>query len=255
VISSDQRALSFIGLRPSAKLPVFNGPLECRFEHFDLYKGSKRGRYLNDGTMMDEEGNPVKEGQIPDTRAPWRSKDAPSNNMSTREFKSREFKPRESRSREEGPERGFAKFGKPANEERFSRKEKSERENKPRQDDRSERRRPEKQVIRPSTRIEERDEYLRPKIVKTDIDLEYPEVKITPAQEIAPEPAAEETRIPSKGNKFTEKRDYKLGGAKEQRPRITKPPKIEKTVPKINPESKPGQQVTKPPVNYDDLED
>ena len=47
VISSDQKALSFIGLRPSAKLPVFNGQLECRFVHYDLYKGSKRGRYMD----------------------------------------------------------------------------------------------------------------------------------------------------------------------------------------------------------------
>ena len=48
IISSDQRALGFIGLRPSAKLTVFNGPLECKYEHFDLYKGSKRGRYMDE---------------------------------------------------------------------------------------------------------------------------------------------------------------------------------------------------------------
>jgi putative N6-adenine-specific DNA methylase len=37
VISSDLRALKFIGLHPSKKIPVFNGPLECRFVRFGLY--------------------------------------------------------------------------------------------------------------------------------------------------------------------------------------------------------------------------
>ena len=37
VISSDLRALKFIGLHPSKKITVFNGPLECRFVRFSLY--------------------------------------------------------------------------------------------------------------------------------------------------------------------------------------------------------------------------
>ena len=37
VISSDLRALKFIGLHPSRKITVFNGPLECRFVRFELY--------------------------------------------------------------------------------------------------------------------------------------------------------------------------------------------------------------------------
>lgn len=37
VISSDIRALKFIGLHPSRKIPVFNGPLECRLFGFKLY--------------------------------------------------------------------------------------------------------------------------------------------------------------------------------------------------------------------------
>jgi putative N6-adenine-specific DNA methylase len=37
IISSDLRALKFIGLHPSKKLTVFNGPLECRFVRFSLY--------------------------------------------------------------------------------------------------------------------------------------------------------------------------------------------------------------------------
>jgi putative N6-adenine-specific DNA methylase len=37
VISSDLKALKFIGLHPSKKITIFNGPLECRFVRFDLY--------------------------------------------------------------------------------------------------------------------------------------------------------------------------------------------------------------------------
>ena len=42
IISSDLNALKFIGLRPSRKIPVFNGPLECRFYKFSIYSGSKK---------------------------------------------------------------------------------------------------------------------------------------------------------------------------------------------------------------------
>lgn len=41
VISSDMEAVKFIGLKPSAKFKVFNGPLECKFQGFKLYEGKK----------------------------------------------------------------------------------------------------------------------------------------------------------------------------------------------------------------------
>jgi putative N6-adenine-specific DNA methylase len=41
MISSDLATIKFIGLRPSRKIPVFNGPLECRFLKFDLFAGKK----------------------------------------------------------------------------------------------------------------------------------------------------------------------------------------------------------------------
>jgi putative N6-adenine-specific DNA methylase len=37
IISSDLKALKFIGLHPSKKITVFNGQLECRFVRFSLY--------------------------------------------------------------------------------------------------------------------------------------------------------------------------------------------------------------------------
>lgn len=45
IISSDMQALKFIGLRPSRKISVYNGPLDCRFLKFNIYKGSKKDQY------------------------------------------------------------------------------------------------------------------------------------------------------------------------------------------------------------------
>lgn len=41
LISGDLASVKFIGLRPSRKIPVFNGPLECRLLRFDLFEGKK----------------------------------------------------------------------------------------------------------------------------------------------------------------------------------------------------------------------
>lgn len=45
MISSDINALKFVGLKPSRKIPVFNGPLECRFVKFSMYGGSKKAKF------------------------------------------------------------------------------------------------------------------------------------------------------------------------------------------------------------------
>ena len=45
IISSNTEALKHIGLRPSKKMILFNGALECRFQKFDLFKG-KRNEHL-----------------------------------------------------------------------------------------------------------------------------------------------------------------------------------------------------------------
>jgi putative N6-adenine-specific DNA methylase len=45
IISSDMNALKFIGLKPTRKIPIFNGPLECRFMKFSIYEGSKKDKY------------------------------------------------------------------------------------------------------------------------------------------------------------------------------------------------------------------
>lgn len=43
LISSNRDALKHVGLRPSRKITLFNGALECSFQKFELYEGSKKG--------------------------------------------------------------------------------------------------------------------------------------------------------------------------------------------------------------------
>jgi len=45
IISSDLNALKFIGLKPTRKITIFNGPLECRYMKFGIYEGSKRTKF------------------------------------------------------------------------------------------------------------------------------------------------------------------------------------------------------------------
>ena len=42
IISSNLRALKLIGLRPSRKIKLYNGPLECKLQKYELYRGSKK---------------------------------------------------------------------------------------------------------------------------------------------------------------------------------------------------------------------
>ena len=42
LISSDLENLKFIGLRPSQKIKLMNGKLECSFRKFEVYEGSKK---------------------------------------------------------------------------------------------------------------------------------------------------------------------------------------------------------------------
>ncbi|HOT15943.1 MAG TPA: THUMP domain-containing protein [Bacteroidales bacterium] len=46
IISPDKEALKFIGLHPEKKVKLFNGPLECSFNKYTVYEGSKK-QYKN----------------------------------------------------------------------------------------------------------------------------------------------------------------------------------------------------------------
>lgn len=45
IITSNFEAAKFIGLRPSVRIPLFNGPIETKFIKFELYMGSKKDQY------------------------------------------------------------------------------------------------------------------------------------------------------------------------------------------------------------------
>jgi putative N6-adenine-specific DNA methylase len=46
-ITGNLAALKFVGLRPSRKIKLFNGSLEARLVKYEMYEGSKKGKYLN----------------------------------------------------------------------------------------------------------------------------------------------------------------------------------------------------------------
>jgi len=49
IISSNYQALKNFGLRTSRKIKLFNGPLECRLQKYELYQGSKKASKVGDG--------------------------------------------------------------------------------------------------------------------------------------------------------------------------------------------------------------
>ena len=46
-ITANLEALKFVGLRPSRKIKLFNGSLEARLVKYEMYEGSKKGKYRN----------------------------------------------------------------------------------------------------------------------------------------------------------------------------------------------------------------
>lgn len=42
ILSANKKAIKRIGLRTSERLTLYNGPLECKFHRYDMYRGSKR---------------------------------------------------------------------------------------------------------------------------------------------------------------------------------------------------------------------
>lgn len=46
-ITSNLEALKFVGLRPSRKIQLFNAKLDSRLVKYEIYAGSKKGKYIN----------------------------------------------------------------------------------------------------------------------------------------------------------------------------------------------------------------
>lgn len=51
LISSDLNAMKKIGLRPSRRIKLYNGKLECRFLQFEMYEGTKKIHKLTNETI------------------------------------------------------------------------------------------------------------------------------------------------------------------------------------------------------------
>ncbi len=45
VLSSNMEALKQVGLRPSRRIQLFNGSLDCRFCYYPMYRGSKKAKF------------------------------------------------------------------------------------------------------------------------------------------------------------------------------------------------------------------
>jgi putative N6-adenine-specific DNA methylase len=52
ILAGNRELAKSIGLRASRRLQVFNGPLECRWMRFDLYSGSRKVKYLDEGSKQ-----------------------------------------------------------------------------------------------------------------------------------------------------------------------------------------------------------
>jgi putative N6-adenine-specific DNA methylase len=42
VLAGDRQLANQIGLKPSRRIPLFNGPIECRLLKYEMYEGSRR---------------------------------------------------------------------------------------------------------------------------------------------------------------------------------------------------------------------
>jgi putative N6-adenine-specific DNA methylase len=75
VISANMDALKSLGLRTSRRIPLFNGPLECRFVQVELYEGTRkfreegpRQRPPQQWERKDPRRHPDANGRRPDSR-------------------------------------------------------------------------------------------------------------------------------------------------------------------------------------------
>jgi putative N6-adenine-specific DNA methylase len=55
VISSNMKALKCIGLRPSKKIQLMNGPLDCKYVKFEMYDGTRRTSFKEGKSESDLE--------------------------------------------------------------------------------------------------------------------------------------------------------------------------------------------------------
>jgi putative N6-adenine-specific DNA methylase len=47
ILTSNEEALKNVGLRTTKRITVFNGPLECKFQRYEMYSGTKKQRPID----------------------------------------------------------------------------------------------------------------------------------------------------------------------------------------------------------------
>jgi len=52
VLSGNKEIIKYIGLKPSRKMTLYNGAIECKFHKYEMYSGSKKGKYLNNSDTV-----------------------------------------------------------------------------------------------------------------------------------------------------------------------------------------------------------
>lgn len=64
IISSDKDTLKQIGLKPSKKIELFNGPLECKLERFDIFEGSYKDQKAGMYEIFDPENDEARQALL-----------------------------------------------------------------------------------------------------------------------------------------------------------------------------------------------
>lgn len=106
VLSYREECFDQIGLKPTAKIPLFNGALECEFRKYEIFDGKYKEFKKQEGES--EEGEDSKEsGFKPKEGREFRPRESrefrPRESRKPGEFRSRDDKPREFRPRDSKP--------------------------------------------------------------------------------------------------------------------------------------------------------
>ncbi|NND94959.1 MAG: hypothetical protein HKN45_08835 [Flavobacteriales bacterium] len=102
LISSNNEALLRFGLKPSKRITLFNGPFQCLFQKFELYKGSKKAKFQEgsiERAIKDFNEESAEDRPEPRVKRPSQGKD----NRKERNAYSKPRKPREESEKTERP--------------------------------------------------------------------------------------------------------------------------------------------------------
>lgn len=121
VLSYREECFDQIGLKATAKIPLFNGALECEFRKYEIFDGKYREFKKNEG----EEGESDFKPRAPREFRPKEGRDfKPRENRPGGDFKPREFRSRDDKPKGDFKPREFRKDGdrerKPFDKERHS---------------------------------------------------------------------------------------------------------------------------------------